>query len=349
MTTETTLTHGPVPPRAALYRKMSEVIGLLNEGLSKDGYNPHHRYKFMEAEEVKRAVGAAFKVVGLAMKVSFNRLERVELKPVNQKDADLLTVWYDISLLDGETGESETIQWPSMVTVYGHDDKVLNKAATSAVKYFLLSTFLIPDEDEHANDTDRAGEERQPIQRAPLTNGRGEPHDMPQPPSSRDGKPQPPKWLDGVKKRYQDKNGDSGLDAFMDKARALWADKKLTAETPEPTAFALIANAIEEDENAKLVGPDDGIPVSWAPVVRSVARHFDGDVEEAKAFIRGQLKANAITTKMTPDTAKTKLIGVMAKMSEAEAFDEPTPIAQAQGAVVITANPSDPFADLMTK
>jgi hypothetical protein len=331
MTTDTTLTPNPIPDLAPLYHKISQAIGLLNQGLSKDGYNPHHKYRFMEAEEVKRAVGAALATVGLALKVSLVRFERTELKPVNQKDADLLTCWYEISLLDSFTGQRETSQWASQVTIYGHDDKALNKAATSAVKYFLLSTFLIPDEDERANDTDRAGEERA-TQRPTLTNGHGEARSLPQ---SQDTAPkkQAPKWLDGVKKRYTDKHGDTGLDVFMDKARDLWAEGKLNFDTPESTAFALVSSALEADENAKLIGPDDGMPVSWGPALKAVARHFDGDMEEAKTFIRGQLKANAVTPKMTAEAVKAKLIGIMTKMADLPALEDT----------------SDPFADLMSK
>ena len=70
---------------------------------------------------------------GIALFVSLDNSER---------QGDHTTAWFSITFADVDTGATYSINWASEAQDKG--DKGLNKAATAAVKYCLLKTFLIP-------------------------------------------------------------------------------------------------------------------------------------------------------------------------------------------------------------
>jgi hypothetical protein len=68
----------------------------------------------------------------------------------------LLTLRFTWTLTDGDSGE--TISWQSIGTGSDATDKAAYKAATGALKYALLTGFLIPTGDDPENDSDRVVE-----------------------------------------------------------------------------------------------------------------------------------------------------------------------------------------------
>lgn len=144
---------------ASLYRKKAAVIAALNGGLSKDGRNDFHKYDYVRASDVKQAVGLALSQHGLALHISAVDSRR---DTVSDKGDFRVEVQYQISLCDTETGAAEMSLWYGESIGKGADDKGFNKASTSALKYFLLATFLIGDKDEDEHDADKDGHLKAP-------------------------------------------------------------------------------------------------------------------------------------------------------------------------------------------
>ena len=131
-----------------LYAKMVKVMEQM-ERVPKRGYNDHFKYQFVTDADVLDAVRAALVKQQIALFVSFDGAER--------QDKGVTVGKFVLTFVDAETGQAHSVNWVGE----GQDtqDKGSAKAATSAVKYALLKTFLIstgddvddPDADLHAN------------------------------------------------------------------------------------------------------------------------------------------------------------------------------------------------------
>lgn len=119
-----------------LMAKMSRVMGKL-ERLPKRGFNAHFKYKFVTDADVLDAVRVAMAEEGLCLFVSM---------PNMRQENKRTTVNLSLTFADGESGQSMTINWIGEAN--DTQDKGLSKAATSALKYALLKTFLIATGDD---------------------------------------------------------------------------------------------------------------------------------------------------------------------------------------------------------
>ena len=134
--------------QTGLYAKMVRVMAQLGR-IPKRGRNKHFNYDFVTDGDVLDAVGAALVAEGIAFFVSFNE--------ATKHDKGVTVGSFTLTFADSETGQTHAVNWIGE----GQDtqDKGAAKAATSAVKYALLKTFLIstgestddPDADLHGN------------------------------------------------------------------------------------------------------------------------------------------------------------------------------------------------------
>jgi len=108
--------------------------------VSKDGYNQHFKFKFQAWDDVAPAVGKALADAGVVVFPAITEVAR---------DGDRTTVRMEFEVTDGE--HEKLYSWYGEAK--GNDDKAIQKAATSATKYFYLKLFLIGTKDEVA-DTD---------------------------------------------------------------------------------------------------------------------------------------------------------------------------------------------------
>jgi hypothetical protein len=154
---------------ASLFRKKAAVMQALEGGIAKSGKNTHFDYKFMTASEIKHTVGRLFAQHGLSLSMSGIATEtsvtKITLKS-GDKDVPILRIQFQISLCDMDTGAVESSFW--FGEAGAGDDKAASKAATSALKYFLISNLLIADKEEDKRDTDNQ-QRRRPVEneRAP--------------------------------------------------------------------------------------------------------------------------------------------------------------------------------------
>lgn len=148
---------------ASLYRKKAQVMKALEGGMAKTGSNDHFNYKFVTASNIKQTVGALFSEHGISLQMSGvgteNSVSEIELKNGNIKRVPILRIQFAIALCDVDTGAREESFW--FGEAEARDDKAASKAATSALKYFLISNLMIADKEEDKRDTDRGPSKRQ--------------------------------------------------------------------------------------------------------------------------------------------------------------------------------------------
>jgi len=116
---------------AALFSKLARVMGNLSR-LPKSGHNSHFNYDFVTDSDVSDAVRNALAVEGVAF---FAHMRGV------QRDDKKVVAHFTYTFADGETGATWACDWTG--EAIDTQDKGTAKAATSALKYFLLKTFIL--------------------------------------------------------------------------------------------------------------------------------------------------------------------------------------------------------------
>lgn len=141
---------------------LKRKLALIRRGLKslpKNGYNAHHKYKFVRAED---AVAKAQRLL--------DRHDVLLIPGVEgdlQQHGSLTLVPLTYTFEDIETGEQLPCAWAGSGTDKG--DKGLYKAYTGALKYFLIQFFQIKvgHEDPEASDPTGARTEREGTPRIP--------------------------------------------------------------------------------------------------------------------------------------------------------------------------------------
>jgi hypothetical protein len=152
---------------ASLFRKKAAVMKALEGGMAKTGTNDHFNYKFITASAIKQTVsqlladnGISLQMSGMATENAVTIVEKKNFKTgeVERKETPILRIQFKISLCDVDTGAVEESFW--FGEAGATDDKAASKAATSALKYYLISNFMIADKDEDKRDTDNGPRKR---------------------------------------------------------------------------------------------------------------------------------------------------------------------------------------------
>ena len=117
-------------PLAVRLREVAQAVGRVE----KRGRNDHHRYDYVKAEDV----------VAHVRDLLLERDVIVLPGATNARhEGTLTTADFTFTFMAADTGESLTVPWVGVGFDKG-GDKGMNKAATAALKYVLLQTFLIP-------------------------------------------------------------------------------------------------------------------------------------------------------------------------------------------------------------
>lgn len=139
-------------------KKVLDKIAKVRAGIGavdKNGRNDFHKYKFQAWEDVLLAVRVACDANNLLI---FQSVEDIKLQDtVNDKGKKSFKaiINYKFTLADAESGETIELFWVGE----GDDnsDKSINKAGTSAYKYFCLKQFQITTKDEEDPDSQSPG------------------------------------------------------------------------------------------------------------------------------------------------------------------------------------------------
>lgn len=128
-----------VPP-IGLPAKMVKIMAAVGT-IAKGGTNAQQNYKFIQGDAVLDAFRAEFIKHNIAL---FSRaLEYEQASGTTQKGG---TNWhaivkFEFTLVDADTGETRSDTW--FGESIDSSDKSFNKAATAALKYWLMKTFMI--------------------------------------------------------------------------------------------------------------------------------------------------------------------------------------------------------------
>ena len=124
--------------------KVMEAVGYV----PKTGNNAALGYKFVQASAVADKVRAELARLNVSMVPTTVDVISEGMTPSGKQV--LLTLRFTWTLTDGETGE--TLSFQSIGTGADSGDKAAYKAATGALKYALLTGFLIPTGDDPESD-----------------------------------------------------------------------------------------------------------------------------------------------------------------------------------------------------
>jgi hypothetical protein len=129
---------------ASKIAKVMDAVGYVQKG----GTNSAQGYKFVQASAVADKVRAELSKLHVSMTPTHIDVISEGLTPSGKQA--LLTLRFTWTLTDGESGE--TISFQSIGTGADSGDKAAYKAATGALKYALLTGFLIPTGDDPEAD-----------------------------------------------------------------------------------------------------------------------------------------------------------------------------------------------------
>jgi len=104
---------------------------------------PISNYNFVTGADVLDAVRAAMSAEGLCLFISMGEVK---------KEIKRTVIDFQFTFADGASGQSMSVNWVG--EAIDTQDKGIAKAATSALKYCLLKTFLIATGDESDSDND---------------------------------------------------------------------------------------------------------------------------------------------------------------------------------------------------
>jgi hypothetical protein len=131
--------------------KLSEIMGEIGY-ITKGGTNSAQGYKYVMASQVADAIREKLSAKGIA--ILPGDIEKLSESTSASGKQVILTFKYSWHLVDGESGEKHTIY--SLGSGADSGDKHVYKATTGALKYALLTTFLIPTGDDPENDSSDA-------------------------------------------------------------------------------------------------------------------------------------------------------------------------------------------------
>lgn len=157
--------------QAELFAKLARVAAEIGN-LEKTGTNTHFNYKFVEENAVSDTVRKLLSREGIAFFASMDHAEMNEYRTPNNKGGETITTHavctFTFTFADGETGATFACRWHGEAK--DQQDKAINKAATAALKYFLLKNFMIstgkrkddPDTDSRLDRSQRQERQQHP-------------------------------------------------------------------------------------------------------------------------------------------------------------------------------------------
>lgn len=129
---------------SSLTAKLAEIMKECSHVL-KNGKNDFHGYKYATCADVLEMVNNSLSSHNICSLVTPELLRMDEVVTAKGGKEHLATVKMDISLIDGETGESVTIT--GIGSGQDNGDKAVMKAQTAAIKYAYVLSFAISMDD----------------------------------------------------------------------------------------------------------------------------------------------------------------------------------------------------------
>jgi hypothetical protein len=115
------------------------------EYIPKNGRNDFHKYDFATEADVSNGLRKLFAANGVAFLASMESVERkATTYTSNGKEKRNINALchFRYRLVDADSGEAHEVSWYAEAD--DSSDKAVNKAATAALKYWLLKSFMVP-------------------------------------------------------------------------------------------------------------------------------------------------------------------------------------------------------------
>ena len=152
--------------KAKLFAKVAKVMTAIRT-LPKDGENKFDKYNYITGDAVFERIGKAMSDANLITLPSIIDLTTTVGESGSGKPMLRTVIHGQITLADGETGESWTSDWYGEGADRG--DKSINKAMTAMMKYYLLRLFNVgsgEDADEESPEAPANKQAQKPAQQA---------------------------------------------------------------------------------------------------------------------------------------------------------------------------------------
>lgn len=123
------------------------AIGARVGKVQKGGYNKEQKYNYIEYAEVASRVRELLDEYRVAIVPNVTKLERDVVTSRNGGSGNHYLVYMEFEIVDGDAPEATImVPWVGESTDWG--DKGVNKAITSATKYFLMRLFNVSEKGE---------------------------------------------------------------------------------------------------------------------------------------------------------------------------------------------------------
>ena len=130
----------PMEALASLYKKIGAVRADMKR-MKKSGFNKEQNFPFASYSDIYDSVRESMVEHGLELVASMVSMEQTEVESKRGAKGFHTVAKFQFTFLDTDSGASISNEWFAESIDYG--DKGVNKVATAATKYFLLSVFLI--------------------------------------------------------------------------------------------------------------------------------------------------------------------------------------------------------------
>ena len=146
-----------------LYQKLAKITGEIGV-IAKDGNNQQQKYKYIEYETIAGKFRELFSKYGVVLIPSMVNQERSAITTSRGSSGVSTVCHFEFTVVNADKPDDRfVVKWQGEAADYG--DKATNKAATAAVKYYLMRQFNISskgDEDPDSQTPEVAQKQQKP-------------------------------------------------------------------------------------------------------------------------------------------------------------------------------------------
>lgn len=146
-----------------LYQKLAKITGEIGV-IAKDGNNQQQKYKYIEYETIAGKFRELFSKYGVVLIPSMVEQERSAITTSRGSSGVSTVCHFEFTVVNADNPDDRfVVKWQGEAADYG--DKATNKAATAAVKYYLMRQFNISskgDEDPDSQTPEVASKQQKP-------------------------------------------------------------------------------------------------------------------------------------------------------------------------------------------
>lgn len=146
-----------------LYQKLAKITGEIGV-IAKDGNNQQQKYKYIEYETIAGKFRELFSKYNVVLIPSMVEQERTNITTARGASGVSTVCHFEFTVVNADKPDDRfVVKWQGEAADYG--DKATNKAATAAVKYYLMRQFNISskgDEDPDSQTPEIAAKQQAP-------------------------------------------------------------------------------------------------------------------------------------------------------------------------------------------